>query len=469
MVDGARPERDLNALMLGQGLKLEELVDREALGDMARSFFALFGISIRVFSAEGSLAADATADLPLCQFLNTLPAGREACARTVSSVKATVPTGESIDRACFTGASYHVVSIDYDGRRLGRVVLGPYMPLTRREAPRSLLELHPSIDRPRAIELFGKVPRAHDETVRKLGEHARACLSLLIFAGHKTLVTSQMHLATVRDSFHELRENNARLQEAVDKLREADRLKSNFLATVSHELRTPLTSIIGYSEMLLEGIAGELGEEPREFIGTIRDKGDQLLQLILNLLDLSKLESGTSSLKRRGVRVDDILRDVAATLLPAARKKGVELKVEVPAPLPEQSADDEKLRQVFLNLTENALKFTPKGGSITLSVRSLTPDEEPDGEEGYVLFASSPDRVEVRVADTGIGIPPAEAGRVFEAFYQVDSSSTRQYGGTGLGLAIVKRLLDAHDATIRIEPNEPEGTVFVVSLPVTSP
>jgi signal transduction histidine kinase len=283
-------------------------------------------------------------------------------------------------------------------------------------------------------------------------------------------MTSQMHLLSVRESYRQLEEKNARLQEAYDRLKELDRLKSNFLATVSHELRTPLTSIIGYSEMLTEGLAGDLTSEQKEFVHTIHEKGDQLLGLIKSLLDLSKLESGTMSLRKKHMLVSDVLREVLTTLTPNARKKGVTLRVEGDPAKTEVRGDAERLRQVFVNLVDNAVKFTPAGGSVTMKARTV---EGLDGEEdvgGFALLAPATKRVEVRVADTGIGIPAHERQRVFDAFYQVDSSSTREYGGTGLGLSIVRRLVEAHGGTISIEDNSPQGAVFVVLLPaVTAP
>jgi signal transduction histidine kinase len=276
-----------------------------------------------------------------------------------------------------------------------------------------------------------------------------------------------MHLASVRESFRELEDKNDKLQTAFDRLKELDRLKSNFLATVSHELRTPLTSIIGYSEMLVEGLAGEMTSEQREFVQTIRDKGEQLLQLIKGLLDLSKLESGTMSLRKSQTDILTALRDVAQTMNPTARKKEVDIVVDVENGLPLIWADAERLRQVFLNLTENAIKFTPPGGKVTLSARITAIDAaRPDDAGGVVILSARRTAVEFRVADTGIGIPEGERSRVFDAFYQVDSSSTREAGGTGLGLSIVRRLIDGHDGTVRIQDNTPKGTVFVVTIPV---
>src|SRR5262249_24957677 len=150
-------------------------------------------------------------------------------------------------------------------------------------------------------------------------------------------------------------------------LKELDRLKSNFLATISHELRTPLTSIMGYSEMLSEGIAGPLSTEQRDFIETIRAKSDQLLALILSLLDLSKLESGTTHLKRAEIPLGTIFVEVLSTLAPVAAKKGVELGVSTSSELPPIYGDAVRLRQIFLNLADNAIKFTSRGGTVTLS------------------------------------------------------------------------------------------------------
>src|SRR5439155_7941591 len=132
-------------------------------------------------------------------------------------------------------------------------------------------------------------------------------------SGHKALLTSQMHLASMRESYRELREKNERLEEAYERLKELDRLKSNFLATVSHELRTPLTSIMGYGEMLAEGIGGPLNAEQMEFVETIRTKSEQLLGLILSLLDLSKLESGGATVRLARTGIAAVISEAAST------------------------------------------------------------------------------------------------------------------------------------------------------------
>jgi len=449
-----KDESVLDALTLGHGLRLEDLVDRDALAEVCRSFFVLFGIPVRIYAQDGQLLADAVEDQAMCRYIQSLRDGRAACGATVGAVKAADP-GASGDAThpCFTGAMYRIVGLDYDGRRLGRIILGPYLPNEVREVPRSLLRIDPGVEPDRAKELLPKMPRARAETVTRIAKHLSAVLDLILFSGHRALLTSQMHLASVRESYRELQERNQKLSESFEKLKELDRLKSNFLATVSHELRTPLTSILGYGEMLAEGIAGPLNPEQAEFVGTIREKGEQLLQLIRSLLDQSKLESGTLSLKMGTVAIGDVLKDVASTLLPAAKRKEVELEVKLPPYLPTMRADAERLRQVFLNLAENAVKFTPAGGTVMLVAETEQGGAAPEDDIGFVLFATRPTAIVVRVADTGIGIPTAERTKVFDAFYQVDGSSTREHGGTGLGLSIVKRIVEMHGGTIEVGSN----------------
>jgi two-component system sensor histidine kinase BarA len=465
------PDVSIEDLLLDGRVRLEDLVDRNALDELCRSFVVLFGIPVRIYSSDGALLADAAGEQELCTYVNSTTDGRRACASIVGAVKAR-DAGASGDviHPCFTGAAYRIIALEYDSRRVGRIIVGPFLPATVVSPPNSLLSIDPGIDKARATELFGKMPRAKLETVTRITNHMKASLDLIFFNGHKSLVTSKMHLASVRESYRQLEDKTAKLQEAFDKLKELDRLKSNFLATVSHELRTPLTSIIGYSEMLAEGLAGELAAEQLDFVKTIHSKGGQLLSLIMSLLDLSKLESGTMRITMTNVRIEAVLAEVISTLTPTARKKGVQLVLRSGPGLADLRGDPERLRQVFLKLVENAIKFTPATGSVTLSANMVhdSGGGSDEDQEGLSLLAPTRAMVQVRVADTGIGIPEKERAKVFDAFYQVDSSSTREYGGTGLGLSIVKRLVQEHGGSIAIEDNKPRGTVFVVCLPQAS-
>lgn len=475
MTSPRAPSPALGVDVIGDAPRLEDVVDREALGDMCKSVHSLFGIGVRVYSTEGALLASESTELDVCGLVNQLPAGRVACGATVSAAKSAEPGDEGhVTHTCFTGLGYRIVSLDYEGRSVGRIVLGPYAPAGLREAPPSLAETVKKLDVIQASEQIAKLSRVKPEALARIARHLKTTFELIIWSSHKAYLTSKMHLYSVRESYRALEEKTARLEQALARLKELDRLKSNFLGTVSHELRTPLTSIIGYSEMLSEGIAGPLNEEQGEFVKTIHAKGEQLLTLIMGLLDLSKLNSGTMSLRQASVEIGRVMDEAASTVAPVAMKKQVELTVEKDPKATELSGDAERLRQVFVNLVDNAVKFTPQGGKVTLRSRVVTPgpaggngshDADGDGEEGAVLLAPLRQVVEVSVSDTGIGIPSGERQKIFDAFYQIDSSSTREYGGTGLGLSIVKRIVDAHGGSVTVEGNEPSGTVFVVTLP----
>jgi signal transduction histidine kinase len=457
-------------LLLDGRVRIEELVDREGLDELCKGFQNLFGIPVRIYSTDGALLADAGTEQELCAYVNGTKGGRKACESVVGAVRAREPddTGDIV-HPCFTGATYRIIALEYDGRRVGRLIVGPFAPAKLVDPPASLLAIDGAVAADRAKALLAKMSHAKNETVTRIAGHLKSVLDLVFFSGHKAHVTTAMHLASVRESYRQLEEKTARLQEAFDRLKELDKLKSNFLATVSHELRTPLTSIIGYSEMLAEGLAGELKPEQQDFVKTIHGKGEQLLSLIMGLLDLSKLESGTMRMTMRPVQIHAVLGEVVSTLTPTARKKGVRLELDAAGDLAELRGDPERLRQVFINLVENAIKFTPAAGTVTLRARMVDGDGGGDDDDGLALMAPVRALLEVRVEDTGIGIPARERGRVFDPFYQVDSSSTREYGGTGLGLSIVKRLVEAHSGSIRIEDNTPKGTTFVVSLPQAAP
>ena len=448
-------------------VRIEDVVDREALDEMCRSIQALFGIGVRVYSSEGALLTNVASELEVCGLVNESTQGRVACGATVSAAKSVDPGDDGdIVHQCFTGLAYRIVSLDYETRRIGRIVLGPFAPAGLREPPPSLSATVPKLDVIQGAQRLANVPRVKPEALGRIAQHLKTTLELIIFSSHKAFVTSKLHLYSVREGYRALEEKTVRLEQALTKLKELDRLKTNFLGTVSHELRTPLTSIIGYSEMLAEGIAGPLSEEQSEFVKTIHGKGEQLLGLIMGLLDLSKLDSGTMSLRQAPMQIGRTLEEAVSTVAPNAIKKGVELVLEKDDTPCDLAADAERLRQVFVNLADNAVKFTPKGGKVTLRSRVIT-QEASDGDEddGAVLLAPLRRAVEVTVSDTGIGIPASERSRVFDAFYQVDSGSTREYGGTGLGLSIVKRIVDAHGGTVTVTANEPTGTRFVVILP----
>ncbi|MBK6519063.1 MAG: HAMP domain-containing histidine kinase [Polyangiaceae bacterium] len=408
--------------------RLEELLPADALRELVASFEKTCGLGVWVRSTSGAELAGSSAQ---DAFASVSLEGDE-----ISEVRAP------------EGLTYVLGLVEFDHDPIGRIAVGPYVVSDREDC-----EARP--------------PRMRPATARAHLDHLRISLDLILHARQRASYAAQMHLATIEESYAELLRKNSALEEAFSRLQELDHLKSSFLATISHELRTPLTSIIGYSEMLAEGMCGPLTKEQLEFVQTIRMKGDQLLRLILSLLDLSKLESGTLRMHPISMPIEAVLQDAISTMAPAAAKKGVKVALATQPATPALRADPDRLRQVFVNLLENAVKFTPKGGEVTVSAELVEGGTSADAG-GLVLLAPMNRDVEIRVADTGIGIPAHERSRIFDPFYQVDQSSTREQGGAGLGLAIVKRIVEAHGGRIRVEANAPKGTVFVVTLPVTT-
>jgi signal transduction histidine kinase len=435
---------------------------------VAKSFFALFGLPVRVISHEGDLLADVHRDRSLCNYLNTSPGGQRACAHTVEVVRDLEPDGKTIVHPCFTGAAYRIVPLHYQGRPIGRFIVGPYVPAETKRSPASLTAVDPSIDVGTADGHFKRMPRVRADIAEELAAHLKGVLELLVFSGHRAQLASTMQVASVRENYRELAEKNEALKTSYDELKQIDQLKSTFLATVSHELRTPLTSIIGYTEMLQGGAAGALNDGQSEFLKTIRAKADQLLGLISSLLDLGRLEARNLKLLNEAVDPRTLLSDIGSTIVPNANRRNVALEIRVASDVPKIWGDPVRLRQILLNLAENALKFTDAGGEVELRAEAGELGAETSSGLGTALFATSKPAVILTVRDTGIGIPQDKLERIFDAFYQIDAGTTRAHGGAGLGLSIVKQLVDGHGGRIEVTSAIGEGTTFAVTLPASN-
>ncbi|WP_457093326.1 GAF domain-containing protein [Microvirga sp. P5_D2] len=244
---------------------------------------------------------------------------------------------------------------------------------------------------------------------------------------------------------------NARLfREIEDKSRQleiASKHKSQFLANMSHELRTPLNAVLGYTEMLLDGVYGEVAGEAHEIMEYIQSNGEHLLALINDVLDLSKIEAGQLTLTLDEYAVQSVVEAVVSVTQPLAQAKGLDLQTGIAEDLPLGRGDERRLTQVLLNLVGNAIKFSDAG---TVRINAWTVG----------------DLLELTVTDTGPGIALADQERIFDAFQQVDSSSTRQKGGTGLGLAISKRIIRMHGGTITVESAPGQGSTFRIRVPL---
>jgi len=253
-------------------------------------------------------------------------------------------------------------------------------------------------------------------------------------------------------------ERTAALQTALVRAEAADRIKSAFLATMSHELRTPLNSIIGFTGIVLQGLSGPLTAEQTKQLGMVRGSARHLLDLINDVLDISKIEAGQLEVRATSFDLPELVERVVATVQPLADQKGLSLAARVGPSLGEMVSDPRRIEQMLLNLLNNAVKFTERGG-VTLDVEALPdPCADPAGP--------ARDAVRMRVADTGIGIAADDLEKLFQPFRQLDTGLTRQHEGTGLGLAICRRLAELLGGTISARSEWLRGSEFTVVLPL---
>ncbi len=246
-------------------------------------------------------------------------------------------------------------------------------------------------------------------------------------------------------------ERTAELRPALERLTELNQIKANLISNVSHELRTPLAHILGYVELLEEGQLGALNEEQLKAVSVIHRGSDRLGRLIEDLIEFSTASRSGVVLKLQPVELPALMRNVIERSSAKAEKAGVRLGLSIPPDLRAAQADSEKLGWILFQLLDNGIKFTPGGGQVVLG-----------GEREGSL-------VRLKVADTGIGIPPERLEEIFEPLHQLDGSPTRRYGGTGLGLALVKLIVAAHGSQVHVESEPGRGTTLSFLLPAAEP
>jgi len=246
----------------------------------------------------------------------------------------------------------------------------------------------------------------------------------------------------------DIAQQNELLRRQAIELEQASALKSQFLANMSHEFRTPLNAMLGYTSMLLQGVAGGLEPAQKRQLGRIESNGRHLLTIINEILDISRIEAGRMPLQLSTFKIPDLVGEVKAELEPIIMRSKLSVTIDIPKDLKAVTSDRQKVKQILLNLLSNALKFTHHGG-ITMSARARPKDRV----------------VTLQVSDSGIGIAPADQERIFEDFRQLDNSPTRAYGGTGLGLSICRRLAQMLDGEISVQSTVGKGSTFTLTLP----
>lgn len=332
-------------------------------------------------------------------------------------------------------------------------------------------------------------PRFNPEVDRQTGYRTRTILCMPVRHKDGRVVGVLQVLNKKRGIFHQDDEEllkilcsqaaialeNAQLYEnlrrAYRELQELDRLKTDFLANISHELRTPLAPIIGYLEMLLAGYAGPLTAKQRSSLDVISQSVQRLRDLIEQLLAFVQIDRGELRLSRQRIPIGPLLQGQVEAFRTKAEAKGIALALELPPSLPEVLADPQEVGRAVALLLDNAIKFTPDGGRVTLKAEVRGEELEVGGAFPSSRFTPdsslfTPHFVEISITDTGIGIPEDQRQKIFDRFYQVDSSATRRYGGTGLGLALAKQIVEAHGSKIEVESRVGQGSTFRFRLPV---
>jgi two-component system, NarL family, sensor histidine kinase BarA len=450
---------------LGSPLALGQLLDALSLEDILGSFYALFRIPIRILNEDGATLARSRKPSALNDYLGQLPRAAQMLGELHTSLRQREPdeAGEFGQKA-FSGASYHVAMIGHEGRRIGRFILGPFLTPDVNQAPVELLTCDPGIDPAHARELLLRLPRIREDTVKAIARHLAVTLDALIFAGHRALLTEYMHLSTVQENFRqsEERSSDGHARHPPSGRAAAARL----LSTVAQELRGPLTRLAEQTERLA-GAGAPQGEQ-RAVVLEIGKQASELLTLESRLRELSQAASGALILNREPLEPRALLERVREELSSLAPERANDLRVYCEEGLSSFCADGARLGQVLKLLGENALFGTE--GPVLLEARRVRPPELADGElsDGFVLLGSPRPSLELRVVDSGPGIPDSEKQGVFESLYANSDEAGYRMARSKLGLAIVKPVLEAHDGTVRIEDNLPRGAVFILTLPVVA-
>lgn len=253
--------------------------------------------------------------------------------------------------------------------------------------------------------------------------------------------------ASNRNLEQRVKERTAELNEALERLSELSQMKANFVANISHELRTPLTHVKGYLELLITESLGPISEEQRHGLQVSQRSAMKLESMIDDLIMFSLATRGEMSMKLEKVDIRRLATLAVKAASSKAEERGVQLTLAAVDEIPQVQADPEKISWVVGQLLDNAIKFTPSGGSVVVNIK----------EEGNNL-------VQISMIDTGIGIPPGRLNEIFEPFHQLDASSTRHYGGTGLGLSLVRQIVEAHGSLLDVQSVKGKGSVFKFPL-----
>ena len=333
---------------------------------------------------------------------------------------------------------------DVLGQPMDELIIPPSLRARHREALARYLATGTASVIGRRVELTG---------MRSDGSEFPVELSLTsISTKTKPMFTAYLRDLTEQKKQEEIHRRSRELEEQNLRIQEASRLKSEFLANMSHELRTPLNAVIGFAEVLIDGKAGSLNDEQREYLNDILTSGHHLLQLINDVLDLAKVEAGRMELYPETFSLKTAADEVCTIMRPIAAKRNIMINFHIDDAMGPVNLDARKVKQMLYNLLSNAVKFSHEEGVVKLSITC-----EPGGQ------------IKIQVKDSGIGIKSEDLPRIFREFEQLEAGASRRFPGTGLGLALTKKIVELHNGSITVQSEFGQGSTFSITLPSSLP
>jgi PAS domain S-box-containing protein len=438
------------------------------------------GLDIPFFIISGSIGEDLAVDVMKLGASDYLMKGnvkrlipsverelREAEARRQRrQTEEALHDSEARKAAIFDSALDSIISIDHQGRiiefnpqaektfgykrddvlgqNMEELIIPPSLRTRHREALARYLTTGKGTVVGRRVELTG---------MRSDGSEFPVELSLTsISSKTQPLFTAYLRDLTEQKRQEDLLQRGRELEEQSLRIQEANRLKSEFLANMSHELRTPLNAVIGFAEVLIDGKAGALNPDQREYLNDILTSGNHLLQLINDVLDLAKIEAGRMELFPETFSIKTVVDEVCTIMRPIASKRYITIALEAPPAENVVNLDLRKFKQVLYNLLSNAVKFSHEEGVVKLRIAFATEEQ-----------------LEIQVKDSGIGIKPEDLPRIFREFEQLESGASRRFPGTGLGLALSKKIIELHNGSMSVQSEFGQGSTFSITMPRSVP
>ncbi|MCA9565810.1 MAG: PocR ligand-binding domain-containing protein, partial [Myxococcales bacterium] len=350
--------------------------DKDLYVEVCESFVDLYQVAVKLLDDKGNRLLDFPGRSDLCQYIYNFETCRQACVNIVGGIRRSEPTFQTVEtNHCFSGAQYRTVPIHNATDVIGKVVFGPFLPSDVKGPPREFLAMDPRLDPQTAWQTTQRFRRIHPDLAEKVARNLATVIEVMSFVGIKGQMTTDMHVESITEAYAALEGKNKQLSDSVDQLKTLNDQRSNFLSHVTSQLRSPLTHLIGYAEMMYEGVGGDITEDQEEFLGTIIENGEKVMHITRTMDELSRIERGHIEVLPEPMPLDESLTEV----LEYGRRLGHTQEVEVElfplAPdLPMVSADEHKLASILRHVVHNAVKFTPAGGRVILSATG--PDDE---------------------------------------------------------------------------------------------